>query len=162
MVKRQIPAATRAALPPEEPPAALLGLWGFLAVPCAMDMPVMPAPASWQLALPTKMAPASLKALMQGASPVGARWSAICIADWSRSGIGYACGRADTGKAECSICPDQRLLQNQWVLSLAADAVRFQHAGCFAWAEDLVILSDSHIHHHVLQSLTKAVPAVVA
>ena len=122
MAKGQIPAATRAALPPEEPPATLLGSWGFLAVPCAMDMPVMPAPASWQLALPTKMAPASFKALMQGASPVGARWSAICVAPQSCSRGGCACGRADTGRGECSKYPDQLLLQDDLSANLAAAA----------------------------------------
>jgi hypothetical protein len=74
--KAATPAATAAAEPEEEPPAWRAGSCGLRGVPQCGLRPVMPTPTSWQLALPSRMAPAARRAATQGASPATGRTEA--------------------------------------------------------------------------------------
>ena len=67
--KAASPAATAAADPDDDPPAKRPVSCGFTGVPQIGFKPVMPTPASWQLALPSRTAPAALSAATAGASP---------------------------------------------------------------------------------------------
>jgi hypothetical protein len=66
--KAAMPAATDAADPDDDPPANRAVSCGLRAVPHTGFRPVMPTPASWQLAFPSRTAPAARSAATAGAS----------------------------------------------------------------------------------------------
>mmetsp|Transcript_29145 Transcript_29145/g.64427 ORF Transcript_29145/g.64427 Transcript_29145/m.64427 type:complete len:249 (-) Transcript_29145:625-1371(-) len=75
--KGQSPAATAAALPPEEPPVWWPGCQGLREVPVLRLRPVTPSPISCMLDLPSRMAPRSWRLATKGALTLTGRLLAM-------------------------------------------------------------------------------------